>query len=137
MSVYLCGPINGCTDAEANDWRQLVIKTLGGDKCIDPMRRDYRGRELEPGIAREIVNGDIEDIRKSDVMLVSYSKPSVGTAMEVFFAHSIGVPVLIVAPADEKLSPWLTHHATAIFNNYGPAINTAEAFVDHARARRV
>lgn len=23
-TVYLCGPINGCTDAECNDWRSYA-----------------------------------------------------------------------------------------------------------------
>lgn len=126
MKTYLCGPINGCSDSEAIDWRNLVKGKLGEENCIDPMRRDYRGREMEPGIDGEIVRGDIEDIRKSDVLLVSYNRPSVGTAMEVFFANLIGMPVLVVASKGAALSPWLTYHATAIFNTYDEAIRVIE-----------
>jgi hypothetical protein len=43
MKVYLCGPINGCTDSECIDWRAAAKKRLSD--TIDPMRRDYRGRE--------------------------------------------------------------------------------------------
>jgi hypothetical protein len=65
-AIYLCGPINGCTDAEAKDWREHV-KGLWPGSCIDPMRRDYRGRE---GVfTREIVELDKIDVAASDVIL--------------------------------------------------------------------
>lgn len=43
MKVYLAGPINGCTDAEAKNWRE-ELKTHFPN-AIDPMKRDYRGVE--------------------------------------------------------------------------------------------
>lgn len=117
-TTYLCGPINGCTDHEANDWRSLARANLNGP-TIDPMRRDYRGRELDEGITEAIVEGDIEDIKNCDVVLVSYSKPSVGTAMEVRLAKAeLGKYVVIVSAADHPLSPWLLYHADAVFANY-------------------
>src|SRR5258707_4663776 len=39
-----------------------------------------------PGIAAEIVENDKADIDKSDVLLVNYVKPSVGTSMEILWA---------------------------------------------------
>lgn len=49
MIIYLAGPINGCTDAQANDWRTEAkrIAAERGHTCLDPMARDYRGRESE------------------------------------------------------------------------------------------
>lgn len=44
-------------------------------ECIDPMRRDYRGREADDGVAKEIVEGDMDDIRRADVVLVDFDKP--------------------------------------------------------------
>jgi len=109
--IYLCGPINGCTDFEATNWRDL-IKNTWNYECIDPMNRDYRGRELEPGIAKEIVDGDIEDINNSDLIVVFYEKPSVGTSMEVFYAkHTLGKPVVVIDISGKPLSPWLLHHS--------------------------
>jgi hypothetical protein len=90
MIFYLGGPINGCTDEEANGWRSAVkplIEAAGHD-WIDPMARDYRGREMEPGIAAEIVENDKDDILRSDVLLMNCPKPSVGTSMEVLFGWS-------------------------------------------------
>lgn len=115
--VYLGGPINGCTDEEAHGWRESVKPLLEarGYTALDPMVRDYRGRELEPGIAAEIVENDKEDIGQSDTLLMSCPKPSVGTSMEVYFGYSIGKRVICVLPEGAPISPWLQYHATEIF----------------------
>lgn len=114
MKVYLGGPINGCTDDEANGWRteaKALIETRGHE-WVDPMRRDYRGREMEPGIADEIVRGDLEDINECDLLLMACPKPSVGTSMEVFHGASVGKRVVAVVPDDGRdPSPWLVVHA--------------------------
>lgn len=116
MKVYLGGPINGCTDEEANGWRteaKALLEELGFE-WVDPMRRDYRGREMEPGIAREIVAGDLEDIHACDVLLMNCPRPSVGTSMEVFYGHQIGKRVVCVVPEGWVPSPWLVVHSSAI-----------------------
>ena len=82
MKVYLCGPINGCTDEVAKDWRSMV-KAVLPILALDPMDRDYRGRELER-VAKEIVENDKADIDQCGGLLVGYVKPSVGTSMEFY-----------------------------------------------------
>ena len=87
------------------------------------MRRDYRGRELEFGIAAEIVNGDIQDIKECDAMLVYYDKPSVGTSMEMRMAFAeLGKKVFLVNKSDSPLSPWLVRHCDAIYESLDDAI---------------
>lgn len=121
-TIYLCGPINGRTDDEATSWRELAKKRWDG-AVIDPMRRDYRGRELEPGIAAEIVAGDIEDIQRCDALLVYFDRPSVGTAMEVFYAkHVLKKPVVVIDASDKPLSPWLIHHADEVTRHLSVAL---------------
>lgn len=119
-TIYLCGPINGRSDDECKTWREQVKAIY--PNCLDPMRRDYRGRELEPGIAAEIVRGDIEDINASDALLVYFDAPSVGTSMEVFYAHQQGKPVIVVDKSRKPLSPWLTFHSTAVVKTIGEAL---------------
>ena len=116
--VYLCGPINGCTDNECMDWRTQV--KLIFTNSIDPMKRDYRGREAES--YREIVDLDKRDVRNADVVLVNYSKPSVGTAMEVFYAWTLGKPVIVWCAPETVISPWLRYHSTAIVHSLPDAI---------------
>jgi len=110
MKTYLCGPINGCTDDEAKGWREVATELLGGE-VYDPMVRDYRGRELEPGIAAEIVENDKEDILMCGYVLVMYEKPSVGTSMEVFYAWEREIEVIVVDKSGKPLSPWLLYHS--------------------------
>jgi nucleoside 2-deoxyribosyltransferase len=123
--IYLCGPINGRTDADCMDWRATAKSWLAATK--DPMDRDYRGRELEPGIAAEIVENDKADIRGCRGVLVFFDKPSVGTAMEVLFAYDHGIPVHVVNASDKPLSPWLIYHATTIHQTLEAACAAVEA----------
>lgn len=121
-TLYLCGPINGCTDEEAKGWRELVKASWPG-RCIDPMRRDYRGQEAERYV--EIVELDKIDVDEADYILVSYDKPSVGTSMEILYAWERGKPVIIVCRPDANLSPWLRYHSHAIVHSYTDALETA------------
>lgn len=121
--VYLCGPINGCTDAEAKDWRNFV-KTRIRD-TLDPMRRDYRGKEAES--YREIVELDKIDVERCGAVLVNYDKPSVGTSMEIYHAWLRHIPVVVVCRPETVISPWLRYHATKFCHSFDDAIRWIEA----------
>lgn len=122
MILYLCGPINGCTDDEACTWRQWFREQ--GCWCIDPMARDYRGKEAES--YREIVDLDKLDIRECDVVVVMYTQPSVGTSMEVFYAWTIGKPVIVIDESSKPISPWLRYHSTTIVKSKEEALAKLE-----------
>jgi hypothetical protein len=120
--TYLAGPINGCTDNEAINWREVAKARLGDRYCLDPMRRDYRGREDE--CVDEIVAGDLADIAASDVMLANCWQVSWGTAMEIFYASSVlDMLVYAVLPPDARVSPWLRHYAHVISRDLNEAID--------------
>lgn len=76
------------------------------------MRRDYRGKEDES--VNEIVRNDLLDIRLSDVMVANCWQVSWGTAMEIYFAHSIGTRVIAILPPEARVSPWLRYHAEIV-----------------------
>lgn len=120
--AYLCGPINGCTDEECNNWRDLFASLWPG-ATLNPMRRDYRGKEQEA--FRDIVELDKIDVMNSDVIVVSYDKPSVGTSMEVLYAWERGKPVIVVARPDTNISPWLRYHSHRIVHSYADAVAAA------------
>lgn len=123
MRVYLAGSINGCTDSQAKAWRENVISALDGRglEFVNPMVRDYRGKEDENVAA--IVEGDKADIRSCDAVFAYCWQPSYGTAMEIFYAaDTLKLPVYVVAA--EPVSPWLRYHATQIFATLGDAIAT-------------
>lgn len=54
--------------------------------------------------------------------LVNYVKPSVGTAMEVFYAWTLGKPVVLWCAPDAVLSPWLRYHSTSIVHSLDDAV---------------
>lgn len=108
--IYLAGPINGKTDDECRSWRVQAASILRaqGHEVLDPLTRDYRGRELEN--VSDLVTADLVDIRKSDAILANCQHPSWGTAMELRSAYIIGVPVFGWTSAPSKCSPWLHYH---------------------------
>lgn len=91
---------------------------------IDPMRRDYRGKEASA--AREIVELDKIDVAASDVLLVNFDKPSVGTSMEIIWAWERGKMIIVVHREGMILSPWLTYHSHALFTSFDAAISHME-----------
>lgn len=124
-TVYLCGPINGCTDDQACTWREW-FKKKKGFAYVDPMVRDYRGKETED--YREIVDLDKRDVRECDYIVVMYTQPSVGTSMEIFYAWTIGKPVVVINESTKPISPWLRYHATAIVSSKEEALEKLKKF---------
>lgn len=122
MKVYLAGPINGCSDDEAIAWREHATMRLGRKHVIDPMRRDYRGTDVDP---TELVYADLEDIENSTAVLANCWKQSAGTLMELVYAQRVygDVPTYVVWPTFTRPSPWIVHHATHLFRTLDEAIN--------------
>jgi nucleoside 2-deoxyribosyltransferase len=124
--IYLCGPIMDETKGAAKMWRQVAHRKLGKQFLIlDPMRRNFKDREVDS--ANEIVDFDLQDVREADILLVNYSKPSIGTAMEVFYAsHDLGKFVVAFSPfAFQDCSPWMVRHCTKIL----PTIESAITYI--------
>jgi nucleoside 2-deoxyribosyltransferase len=87
--VYLAGP------PFADEYRRRaaeLVRELGWEP-VDPMRRDFRGRTA--GHEQEIVEGDLADIDSCDAVLAAFTAPDEGTAMEAWYAHGKGKPVLV------------------------------------------
>ena len=125
--IYLCGPIMDERDGEAREWRSYARGKLGERFMIlDPMRRNFKDREVDS--ANEIVDFDLQDVREADIILVNYSKPSIGTAMEVFYAsHELGKFVVAFSPFEFKeCNPWMVRFCTKIL----PSLEDAVAYIN-------
>jgi len=122
--IYLCGGINGLTDADAKDWRERAKKELDGWRCLDPMARDYRGKEITN--CKAIVEDDLRDIDECCALLVKADRPSWGTAMEIFYAHRAGKTIVLWGVDPNKLSPWLLYHSHYQFETLDQAIAKLE-----------
>ena len=122
--IYLCGPIMDCSGMESSTWRQRAQEMLAEDfVLLDPMRRDFRDREIDS--ANEIVEFDLQDVRDADIILVNYSKASIGTSMEVFYAsYEKGKFVIAFSPFTfEDMSPWMVHFCTKILPDLDGAVD--------------
>ena len=117
LSIYLSGPIMDECEGVAREWRAVAARELGTEFAIlDPMRRNFKDREVDS--ANEIVEFDLQDVRDADLLLVNYSKPSIGTAMEVFYAaHDLGLGVpaggIGWKPNAEVAAAWPHRHCHA------------------------
>lgn len=121
--IYLSGPIMDEHPELASTWRERAKEQLREHfVLLDPMRRNFKDREVDS--ANEIVEFDLQDVRDADIVLVNYSKTSIGTAMEVFYAsHDLGKFVVAFSPFSFKdSSPWMVKHCTKILSSLDDAI---------------
>ena len=126
--VYLSGPIMDEHLGAARAWRDEAKKRLAKDfALLDPMRRNFKDREVDS--ANEIVEFDLQDVRSADLLLVNYAKPSIGTAMEVFYAaRDLGKFVIAFSPYSYKdSSPWMVRFCTKILPSLESAIEYIRA----------
>ena len=124
--IYLSGPIMDEHAGTAREWRDVAKRLLGGRfGLLDPMRRKFVDRQVDS--ANEIVEFDLQDVRDADIILVNYSKPSIGTSMEVFYAaHDLGR--FVVAFSDFEFrdcSPWMARYCTKIL----PSLEDAAEYI--------
>lgn len=121
--VYLSGAMLDCTDEECRDWRESAKQYLNGI-ALDPMIRDYRNNPMD-GMT-EMVEKDKADLDECDVVLVNFVKPSVGTSMEVLYGWERGKKIVLIAPPETSVSPWLVYHSHHVF----PTLSEAVAFIN-------
>jgi nucleoside 2-deoxyribosyltransferase len=136
--IYLCGPIMDEHEGEARAWREAAETQLNSDfVLLNPMRRNFKDREVDS--ANEIVEFDLQDVRDADIILVNYSKASIGTAMEVFYAsHELGKFVVAFSPFPfQDCNPWMVKFCTKILPSLEDAVTYInEHFVSQDIARQ-
>lgn len=120
-SVYLAGPIMGLSYAAATEWRDEAAAILAkhGLEARNPMRFKQYLRYLDqmpdsiadnPLItARAIFARDKNDVYTCDAVIANLKDstyPSVGTIMELVWAHQWLKPIIVVLPTN---SLWANH----------------------------
>lgn len=111
-TVYLAGPITGCDNSEANDWRHAAIVALKpyGIAGISPLRceplhgerYDYTHPDPRFGTAKAIASKNFLDVQMCDMTLCYFSSAlnerrlSVGTVLELGWAYALRKPTIVV-----------------------------------------
>jgi nucleoside 2-deoxyribosyltransferase len=105
--IYLAGP------PFADEYRRRAAALLvdAGFRPVDPMRRDFRGSTQ--GHETEIVEGDLADIEACDAVLAAFTAADEGTAMEAWYAHSLGKPVIAYS-GGSPIHPWTVYVSVAV-----------------------
>jgi nucleoside 2-deoxyribosyltransferase len=114
MKVYLAGPIRNVADPIS--WRRkLATKMPEGWEVVDPTKIELfiDNEDSEEAIER-LVKGDLDAIKSCDAVLALIDMPSWGTAMEIFYAHSLMIPIVAWNPTEKSVGPWLKFHCTII-----------------------
>jgi nucleoside 2-deoxyribosyltransferase len=116
--IYLAGP------PYADEYRRRAAALVAEAACesVDPMRRDFRG--ATEGREAEIVEGDLRDIDSCDAVLASFTAADEGTAMECWYAHSRGIPV-IAYTGGTPLHPWAAYVADSAHVGLEEAVKRA------------
>ena len=110
-TVYLAGPISGCTFEGCTSWRDYAITKLSAHKIkgLSPMRgKEYLASEkiidgaysdFVLSCSRGVMTRDRFDTSRCDVLLVNLlgaTKVSIGTVMEVAWANLLQKPVIAI-----------------------------------------
>lgn len=123
-TVYLAGPIGGCTKGEANDWRIDLEERLADHDIqgISPLRcepviDERYAAEGYPdekfGTARAIGSKNEMDVRMCDMVIAYLPSISMGTLIEIGMAHALNKPVIIVSgEPDINFHPVIQHCAS-------------------------
>lgn len=117
-SVYLSGPITGCTYSYATEWRAYVSHRLAsGLVAIDPMRDavdfsipserwlDDAARLQNIIHGKEILDRNRQDLARCDLLLVNLLRAprvSIGCVGEIFWADAFRKPIVIAREASHN-----------------------------------
>jgi len=121
--VYLAGP------PYADEYRRraaALVRAIGWEP-VDPMRRDFR--QKTEGHELEIVEGDLADIDSCDAVLAAFTTADEGTAMEAWYAHTIGRPVIAYTGGTPP-HPWTVYVAEAVHTELEPAVRALAGRAD-------
>ena len=113
--IYLAGP----PFAEEYRRRAAALLLTAGLEPVDPMRRDFRASTQ--GHETEIVEGDLADIDDCDAVLAAFTSADEGTAMEAWYAHSRGKPV-IAYTGGSPVHPWTVYVSVDVHTDLEQAV---------------
>lgn len=125
VKIYLSGGMNSLSFEEQSKWRKQIINAIkfGDYHCekkpifFNPVDH-YNFTEIRYKSEREVMEFDLNALRKSDLIIVNFNDPrSIGTAMELMLAKEMHIPVIGWNPSGEVLHPWLTECATRLCAN--------------------
>ena len=125
VKIYLSGAMTGMLIEEQKIWRSNIVNAVKfGDYSYDkkpiffnPVEY-YNFEEENYSSEKEIMEFDLYNLRKSDVVIVNFNNPSsIGTAMELILAKERHIPIIAFGVKNQNIHPWLLECCTKICDN--------------------
>lgn len=128
LTIYLAGRMSGLTEIEYNTWRNTLKRKLEiAATCCNSLIQvinpaDYFDfGNIEDHTDKEIMQFDLNMVRQSNIVIVNVNgiNESIGTAIEVYEANRLNIPVIAYANVPEilehkrndiifdKIHPWI------------------------------
>lgn len=105
MKVYLTGPH---MDDAFRERVKMLLSGYSNIELFDPIAaRDFRGKEIEDEAV--VVEGDLADIRSSQVVFGNYTEPGWGTGMESWEAWNERKYIIAFVEPGARVSPWVAY----------------------------
>ncbi len=128
LRVYLAGPISNYPKKVTHEWRESVenaFKDSPDVKIYNPCRRIYTQPMEE--CYKELVNMDLADIKKSDILLINPNVPMTeGTPMEVVYGRFWKKANILVRT--DNVGAWMLYHADLVVEDLQAAIKSIRAW---------
>lgn len=129
LTIYLAGRMSGLSKDDYNGWRKELTDKLidaahmicANVQIINPA--DYFDfNDMDRHLEKEVMQFDLNMVRQSDIIIVnvdSVSK-SIGTAIEVYEANRLNIPVLAYTECNEVsdvIHPWIENCLSTVQMN--------------------
>ncbi len=137
--IYLSGGMGDLSFDEQSKWRKQVTNAiLFGDYHLEkkPIFFNpvdyYNFTEVRYKSEREVVEFDLNALRKSDLVIVNFNDPkSLGTCAELAIAYEMKIPVIGINKDKKNLHPWLVEFTTRMCDDIREAVEyTVDFFLN-------
>lgn len=122
IKIYLSGAISGISWEEQTKWRRNVVDAIKYNYDVskkpvffNPVQY-FNFEEKRYKSEREVMEFDLNALRKSDLVIVNFNDPSsLGTCAELAIAYELKIPILGLNKDEKELHPWLECFCNRIF----------------------
>ena len=131
VKIYLSGGMGSLTFEEQSKWRSQIINAIqfGDYHCdkkavfFNPINY-YNFEEVRYKSEREVMEFDLNALRKSDLVIVNFNDPkSLGTCAELAIAYDMKIPIIGINKENVELHPWLVEFTTRMCDDVREAVS--------------
>lgn len=134
--IYLSGGMGDLSFEEQTKWRSMVKNAISYENrdyekkpvFFDPTCY-YNFEEVKQKSEKEVMNFDLNALRKSDLVIVNFNDPkSIGTAMELMLARELHIPIVGINKDNIELHPWLEESCDRICDSVRECVDYVMEF---------